>query len=92
MNWKKLFSIAICLGKAFFNTLITVVWGLSSFFLLAGLMTSMGQSAASIASIIPMITFVQKYWMIFFAIIFIYNFIVDIKALDEKKEAETKNV
>jgi len=62
-------------GRAFFDALIAVVWGMVSFFALGVLLNYYKQDPTVIANLLPIISFVQHNWGLFFAVIFVLDFI-----------------
>jgi len=66
-------------GKAFFNALVSVAWGIASFFLLIALIGYYKVDASAIQTLLNLVLFVEKNWGVFFFILFLWEFIVDYK-------------
>ncbi len=62
----KLFVFVLSVIKALWNAVVAIVWGLASFFLLAGLLVYFKQDTEAIQSILALVPIITKYWLVFF--------------------------
>ena len=93
MIMKRVLGGLLSTGKAFFNAAATVAWGIAGFFLMTGFMVSLKSDPSTISGLFTIIQYIQKYWAIFFIIIFFYEVITNygdfFKAI---KKEETKEI
>jgi hypothetical protein len=69
----KVLALVLSVIKALWQAFTTIVWGLASFFLLAGLLVYFKQDPSAIQSILLLVPIFTKNWLLFFAAIFIYE-------------------
>jgi hypothetical protein len=86
----KLFVFVLSVIKALWNAVVAIVWGLASFFLLAGLLVYFKQDTEAIQSILALVPIITKYWLVFFSAIFIYEVLYSYKELIPKDKVVIK--
>ena len=72
-------GFVLSIVKAFFSAVIEMAWGLASFFLLSGLITSYTIDVSTLTSFFKIIIFIQKNWIYFFGVLFVFNFAIYFK-------------
>jgi hypothetical protein len=75
----QILGFVLSIVKAFFSAVIEMAWGLASFFLLSGLITSYTIDVSSLTLLFKMIVFIQKNWLYFFGVFFVFNFAIYFK-------------
>ena len=82
-NWKNIanmtLNMIICLAKAFFNALISVSWGIATFFILAAVITYYKLDPSSVTLLLELAQTVMKYWGVFFLVFLGYDFVTSYK-------------
>lgn len=88
----KVLGAILCVGKAFFNSIVAVVWGIASIFLLTSLITYYKADASAITLLLNLSFWIMDNWGLFVGIFFLYDFISSYKGFikpiieDEIKE------
>lgn len=76
---KILFSFIVVFFKSMFNAVVTIAFGIASFFLLGGLIKAYNQIPP--AELMYLVGVIMDNWRWFFLIIWLFNLIVDYKEL-----------
>lgn len=69
--WKIMCATVLTLLKSFWDATVFAAWGISTFFLLAGLITYFKADASLVITLLQLTSFCMKYWLVFWVVAFI---------------------